>query len=171
MKRLNPKTGQPFKNGDMREDGLFFTGYSKRIVKKTGYVEEKWTIDLNKTAMRVRLGNYKFTAKKQNVPFNLTIEYLESIKTDVCPIFKTPFEWQRYGLGGKTDQSPTLDRIIPEFGYIEGNVVWISDLANRIKSNVTETELYAVADWLHDKRKEVLNAIKRQAAQLSKNHH
>ena len=160
VKRLNPKTGKPFELGYQREDGLFFTGYSKRIAKKTGYFEEKWQVDLNRLAMQTRIGGYKHTAKKFNVPFNLTIEYLESIKTDACPVFKTPFEWQRFGQGSQTGQSPTLDRIIPELGYVEGNVVWISALANRIKSNATEKELYAVADWLHHKRKEVMNAFK-----------
>ena len=160
MKRLNPKTGKPFKLGYQREDGLFFTGYSKRIVKKTGYFEEKWQADLNRLARQIRRGNYKSTSKKFNVPFNLTVEYLESIKTDACPVFNTPFEWQRFGQGPQTGQSPTLDRIIPELGYVEGNVVWISALANRIKSNATEKELYAVADWLHHKRKEVMNAFK-----------
>lgn len=167
MKRINPKTGKPFKNGDIRDDGLFFTGYSKRIVKKTGFFEEKWAVNLDRTAMQTRLGGYKYTAKKQNVPFKLTIKYLESIKTDVCPIFKTAFEWQRFGSGCKTGASPTLDRIIPELGYIEGNVVWISDLANRIKSNATEKELYAVADWLHEKRKEVMNAFKIESTPIS----
>jgi hypothetical protein len=161
VKRLNPKTGKPFKRGDKREDGMFFTGYSNKImVKKTGYFEERWTTDVNKTSMQVRLGGYKRTAAIRKVPFNLTVKYLESIKTDACPIFKTPFEWQQFGRGKKTSNSPTLDRIVPELGYVEGNVVWISDLANRIKSDATEVELYAVADWLHDKRKEVLNAFK-----------
>ena len=49
---------------------------------------------------------------------------------------------------------------VGKLGYVEGNVVWISALANRIKSNATEKELYAVADWLHHKRKEVMNAFK-----------
>lgn len=171
MKRLNPKTGKPFELGYRREDGLFFTGYSKRITKKTGYFEEKWQADLNRLAMQIRLGNYKSTSKKFNVPFNLTVEYLKSIKTDECPIFKTTFEWQRFGQGNQTGQSPTLDRIIPELGYVEGNVVWISALANRIKSNATEKELYAVADWLHHKRKEVMNAFKIKPTPISTGSH
>ena len=32
--------------------------------------------------------------------------------------------------------------------------------ANMIKADATEKELYAVADWLHDKRKEVLKNVK-----------
>ena len=161
MRRLNPKTGKEFKVGEKNEDGKIFLGYRKsKKVKKTGFLEEIWTADPLRYAMQVRLGGYKHTAVKQNVPFNLTREYLESIKTERCPVFNTIFEWERSGKGNKTGESPTLDRIIPELGYVEGNVVWISDFANRIKSNATEVELYAVADWLHDKRKEVLNAFK-----------
>ena len=43
--------------------------------------------------------NAQSRAKKHNLPFNLTREYLESIATDECPIFKIPFEWGRSGLG------------------------------------------------------------------------
>jgi hypothetical protein len=104
-------------------------------------------------------------ARLKNIPFNLTIKYIESIATDECPIFKMPFVWGRSGRGhGKSrgPYAPSLDRVIPELGYVEGNVVFISHWANKIKQDVTEKELYAVADWLHDKRKEVLNAFKEQ---------
>lgn len=86
-----------------------------------------------------------------------------SIANKPCPVFGVEFEWGCSGLGSgrsKSPNSPSLDRVIPELGYIIGNVVFISRLANTIKSNATEKELYAVADWLHDKRKEVLNAFK-----------
>lgn len=44
MKRLNPTTNQPFKFGDIREDGRLFTGYQaeKGPSKKTGYFYESW---------------------------------------------------------------------------------------------------------------------------------
>jgi len=102
-------------------------------------------------------------ARVKNMPFNLTIEHIESIATDECPVFKMPFVWGVSGKGSgisKGPNAPSLDRVIPELGYVEGNVVFISHLANKIKQDVTEKELYAVADWLHDKRKEVLNAFK-----------
>lgn len=94
--------------------------------------------------------NARCRAKKNNLPFNLTIEYLESIAYDACPIFKIPFEWGQSGLGkGKTKQNcPTLDRIIPDKGYIVGNVAFISSRANRIKDNGTMEELYKIADWI-----------------------
>jgi len=106
-------------------------------------------------------------AKLKNMPFNLTIEHIESIATDECPVFKMPFVWGFSGKGNGNSNgpnAPSLDRVIPELGYVEGNVVFISHLANKIKQDVTEKELYAVADWLHDKRKEVLNAFKDKPA-------
>jgi hypothetical protein len=112
------------------------------------------------------LQNAKARAQRKNVAFDLDIDYLQLIVTDACPIFKTQFLWQTSGLGkGHTEpNSPSLDRIVPELGYVKGNMVFISHVANKIKSDATEKELYAVADWLHDKRKEVLNAFKNKHA-------
>ena len=40
------------------------------------------------------------------------------------------------------DNSPTLDRIVPELGYVPGNVAVISWKANRLKGNNTDPELF-----------------------------
>jgi hypothetical protein len=58
--------------------------------------------------------------------------------------------WGISGLGkGKTrPDSPTLDRILPELGYIKGNVAFLSYRANRIKDNGTMQEHYDIADWI-----------------------
>jgi hypothetical protein len=184
MKRLNDKTGQPFKRGDTREDGMIFEAYRKTKIDSDGYFYEAWHSQesFNKKINSVtkfrnknestKLGHLncfvrsaKKRAEEKNLSFNLDKEFVASIATDKCPIFNTPFDW---GLDGKghTPFRPSLDRIIPELGYVKGNVVFISHLANTIKSNATEKELYAVADWLHDKRKEVLNALKDKHTQL-----
>ena len=101
----------------------------------------------------------KQRAKHKNLDFDLDLEYLLSIAPDECPVFNTKFIWGRHQ-GGQHRKTPSLDRIIPELGYIKGNVVFISLWANIIKADATEKELYAVADWLHDKRKEVLENVK-----------
>lgn len=117
--------------------------------------------------LRSNLAKIKSRCKKNNIPFNLTYEFLDSITTDTCPIFGVEFIWRTSGAGrGVYKNTPTLDRVIPKLGYVQGNVVFISHLANAIKQDVTEAELYAVADWLHDKRKEVLNAFPGQSAPL-----
>jgi hypothetical protein len=92
-------------------------------------------------------------AREKNLPFNVTAAYLRSIATDECPVFKTVLDWGHSGLGpGKTKPNgPQLDRIIPELGYVEGNVAFISRRANRIKDNGTMEEHYAIADWIWDR--------------------
>ena len=40
--------------------------------------------------------------------------------------------------------SPTIDRKIPKLGYIKGNVVIVSHLANRIMSNATSEQVQLV---------------------------
>ena len=89
-------------------------------------------------------------AKEKNVAFSVTKEYLKSIATDECPIFKTPLEWGHSGLGcGKAKPNGAqLDRIVPQLGYVEGNVAFISHRANRIKDNGTMQEHYDIADWI-----------------------
>lgn len=41
MKRINETTGQPFKRGDVREDGFVFFNYTNQI-KSTGFFMERW---------------------------------------------------------------------------------------------------------------------------------
>ena len=99
----------------------------------------------------------KSRAKNKNVPFTVTLKYLRETAGDHCPVFGHKFIWgrSRLGKGKTTGNSPSLDRIVPELGYVPENVVFISHNANRIKNNATEKELYAVADWLHKARKKV----------------
>ena len=109
------------------------------------------------------LSKTKERAAAQNLPHDIDLEYLESIAGLHCPVFGTPFVW---GQGnGKHPYRPSVDRIIPELGYVKGNVVFISLKANTIKQDVTEKELYAVADWLHEARKKV-NAKENPATPL-----
>lgn len=97
----------------------------------------------------------KRRAKDKGVPFDVDTDYLMSIAPEYCPIFKVKLQWAYIGDRTSTDDRPSLDRIIPDRGYVKGNVAWISFKANRIKADGDETDLYKVADWLHEKRKEV----------------
>jgi len=87
-------------------------------------------------------------AKENNIPFNLTEDYLKSIYPSdmICPVLG--FEMS-VGVdeNGWTDTSPSLDRIIPEKGYVQGNVVVVSMRANSIKTNATPEEIRKVADF------------------------
>ncbi|ATS93370.1 endonuclease [Ralstonia phage DU_RP_I] len=86
-------------------------------------------------------------ARKQGVPFSLTKENLQPIP-EVCPVLGIPL---RRTLGFADDNSPSLDRLIPELGYVPGNVEWMSCRANRIKNDSTYEELERVTAWVRER--------------------
>ena len=53
-----------------------------------------------------------------------------------------------FGGGNDRSISPSVDRLIPEKGYVNGNVSWVSLLANLVKNERTSTELRMIADWI-----------------------
>lgn len=93
---------------------------------------------------RLLLGRAKQRAKKKDLPFNITKE--DVIVPELCPVFGIRLEVGD-GSGGKPN-SPSLDRIIPELGYVKGNVVVISQKANQIKAYASSSDIRRVADWL-----------------------
>ena len=50
---------------------------------------------------------------------------------------------------------PSLDRLVPDKGYVPGNVIWISLRANQIKSDGTSEEIFRVAEWLQQTEEEI----------------
>lgn len=97
----------------------------------------------------------RLRAEARGIEFDLDTEYLHTIAPDYCPIFKMPLRWLYSDTRLAADNSPSLDRIIPDRGYVRGNVAWISNKANQIKSNATAEEIYAVAKWTEQKQREV----------------
>lgn len=77
-------------------------------------------------------------ARKKNIPFNLTLEDINIPTT--CPILGIVLKSNRGGRPGMFPDSPSLDRIKPELGYVKGNVRVISNRANHLKSNATLEE-------------------------------
>ena len=56
----------------------------------------------------------------------------------VCPVLGIKLDWGMNGLNGNC---PSLDRIDSTKGYIPGNVMIMSNLANAMKSNATPEQL------------------------------
>lgn len=98
--------------------------------------------------LRSYLGR-RLTAKRNNalqkgIPFDLTISDLYPLPK-TCPVLGIPLS---YGGGhGAADDSMALDRIDPSKGYVKGNVVMVSQRANRIKNDATPEELQKVAEF------------------------
>jgi hypothetical protein len=81
-------------------------------------------------------------AKAAGVPCTITAADIHIPM--VCPALGVPLA---IGDEGWTPNSPSLDRVRPELGYVPGNVVVISHRANAIKQNASLEELRRVAEW------------------------
>lgn len=77
-------------------------------------------------------GGAKVRANKYQVPFNITP--LDIIIPTHCPILG--IKLYSYKGKGPHDNSPSLDRCIPERGYVIGNINIISHKANTIKRHL-----------------------------------
>ena len=92
---------------------------------------------------------FKKRAKRQKVPFDLTIEDISNLLKNagnICPVLGVKMTTTELG-SGDTDCSPSFDRIYPKKGYIKGNIVVVSNKANRIKTDATVDEIRKVADF------------------------
>lgn len=85
-------------------------------------------------------------AKMKSLDFNLKPSDIEV--PDFCPVLGIKLERSLNGKGG--DGSPSLDRIDNHLGYVAGNVIVVSNRANRIKSDASVEELQKVVSFYKD---------------------
>ena len=92
-------------------------------------------------------------AKKKNLPYDIDEDYLKSIwpEDNKCPALG--LEFSRTGEGLKST-SLSLDRLVPELGYVKGNLAIVSMLANQIMSNATPDQVIAVGNFFKNKLEE-----------------
>lgn len=132
--------------GEVGLDGrVFYSNFTQRGVKY-----ERWMSPeaYHNQRLSIARQNAKTRAHKAGVDFDLTHAHLRAIfpADRRCPALGTLMVW-----GGDSDSSPTLDRIVPTLGYVHGNVEFLSNRANRIKSNATTDEVVRVANYLKGK--------------------
>lgn len=113
--------------------------YYANIVKRRqqnaeGYLRE---VSTQPEALLVRMARSR--AKVKGVPCTITKEHINI--PDVCPVLGVPLV---KATGKASDNSPTIDRVIPALGYIPGNVRVISYRANRLKCDSTLGEMELV---------------------------
>ena len=99
---------------------------------------------LDKAEKRM-LTRVKCRAKREGTPFNLC--ELDIIIPEFCPVLGIKINPRNKGTGYHPD-SPSLDRVYPDRGYLKGNVRVISARANLLKNNATVEELERVVDDL-----------------------
>lgn len=137
MERRKRDLGKDCTKCTMRKIGLAY-GEKRRFnpTKQTqkDYAKNAFNKDPFKFRITRTFAQAKIRAKKYNVPFLITRQDLIDMfpSDNLCPVLKVPFLW-----GTKTHKelSPSLDRMIPELGYVKGNIKFISYKANRIKND------------------------------------
>jgi hypothetical protein len=147
-KRLNPKTKLPFKKGDFDiKKKKYFYQYEPRKSANGNYQSEAW-MDLDTYfthRIRGSVTKAKERATQRKVKYEINYAYMISIfpKDMICPVLGIKMSWV-----GERDTTPSIDKIFPNKGYVEGNVVWVSTRANRLKQDATPEEMMKVAKWL-----------------------
>lgn len=86
----------------------------------------------------------KSKAKKSGIPFNIDVS--DIIMPEFCPVLGIKLE---VSAGYHKAGSPSVDRIIPELGYVKGNVVVISWRANHLKNNASIEELQNIFQFYY----------------------
>ena len=134
--RINPKTGKPWMHGETRSDGFIFTSVDKKYLTKDGFYS--CNFKSKETFHRANIRKVLNMKKKKFKNVNLDLNYLIKIfpKNSLCPALNIRIKFAN----GITDNTATLDRINPKAGYRKGIVIWISNLANRIKTNASVEE-------------------------------
>jgi hypothetical protein len=125
-------------------------GRMKNVCRKCGGFDS-WARSLQAAA--------KKRAREDNLPYELTLDWIIEKLKDGCPVFKVPFEM--FPEGTIQIHSASIDKFIPEKGYTKENSFVISNLANTIKTSATTTQVRAVADWMEsvEKSNEVSSSI------------
>ena len=91
------------------------------------------------------LPQIKRRAKDAGLEFNLELKDLTV--PERCPIFGTVLE-RNDDMTKARPNSPSVDRIDPNKGYVKGNIAVMSYRANVIKNDGTAAEHRLIADWI-----------------------
>jgi hypothetical protein len=130
----------PIRNEQERK--VWLAAYRQRNRKKIQKVQHAWSL----AHPQYMLWRHAYQrAQYQGIPFD--IEKSDIVIPDECPILHI-----KLSQTGNRDNRPSVDRIVPEKGYVKGNIQVISMRANRIKSDATLEELERIVENLRSHR-------------------
>src|SRR5678815_1553277 len=113
--------------------------YHREYQRRTGHSKKEYHSRKKNPASYI-YRNVKNRAHYNKIPFDLTPA--DIVIPTHCPILG--FELTAPG-SGQCGRSPSVDRLIPELGYVRGNIAIISLKANQLKNNATAAELERIA--------------------------
>lgn len=79
-------------------------------------------------------------ARERHLAFSISVADVQAVFADCCPVFGTAW--------GAGRLAPSIDRLIPDRGYVPGNIVVISCRANTMKHDATAEEVEQLARWM-----------------------
>ena len=113
------------------------------------YVRERQRVALEKNPFRYISRVKKSQCKTHGIVYTLSEEYLKDLweqQDGKCAALGIPLDLSG---GSRRDETASIDRIVPEKGYTQGNVKWLSWVANRVKSNITDPTVFeGVAEYV-----------------------
>jgi len=92
----------------------------------------------------------KSRSVSKGIPFNL--EYSDIIWPSHCPIFNSVLEYDT--MNKPKNNSASFDKVIPELGYVKGNVRIISYRANWLKQDSTIEQLEKIIRYMKEHQSE-----------------
>jgi hypothetical protein len=101
-----------------------------------------------------QLGGYRKRARDAGFPFDLNIEHLSNlylIQNGECYYTKEKLVWNNPEI---RPNSMSVDRRIPELGYVVGNVVLCTFRTNTMKGALSESAFYEECALILEKKQE-----------------
>lgn len=99
--------------------------YGKQYYADKGQETHKERSSVPKYKLQRLLTNAKIRSKKQRVNCTITLDYLVELyvlQNGVCALTGRPFDLEPDGTQVAKENAMSIDKIIPEQGYVSGNV-------------------------------------------------
>ena len=116
--------------------------------RSTYYRDRYMDEDAIRFKLQIMASQARTRAKRDSLPYAINADYLIEHFSDVshCEMLGTELDWRVEGV--PRPNSPSLDKIIPELGYVPGNVRVISHQANFMKNDASPALLRRFGEWI-----------------------
>lgn len=114
-----------------------------RKIQKDYYHRQK-VLDPKKFYAKKIWKERRRVSNRNGIPFEVSFDYIMALPSEQCPVFGVPLEW-----GTGSNNTASLDKIIPNKGYVIGNVVWMSLRANTLKRDASCSEIGHLYRWFN----------------------
>ena len=140
-------TGKPCKRGhlaDRRVSNYICIQCSKEVYAVTD--RENYRTD---NTLQRQFNTRKQSALRNGILFSIKFEDIE--QPEYCPVLGIKLNYGWSGEGLRDDAKATIDKLVPELGYVPGNVFVISWRANKLKNDMTIIELENILRYMKER--------------------